>query len=67
MSQTSPTKVFLVTPLDVEPAVVPENTQIVRADCVETLMKAQAVKEAGLELLNGNRVYAKLRQLLRTK
>ena len=44
MPQTSPTRIFLVIRLDAEPDVVPENAQIVRADCVETLQNAQAIK-----------------------
>ncbi len=66
MSNSS-TRLFLVQPLDAEPLQVPENAHVVRADSLETLVQAQAVKEASLDLLNGNRVYAKLRQLLRPK
>jgi hypothetical protein len=67
MSKSS-TRLFLVQPLDAEPTQVPQNAHIVRADDIETLVRAQEIKDGVSDFLNDRRAHVGiLRRLLRPK
>ncbi len=65
MSNSS-TRLFLVQPLDAEPQQVPENAYVVRADDMETLVRAQEIKDGVSDFLSDRRAHVGiLRKLLR--
>jgi hypothetical protein len=67
MTSSSP-RLFLVVPLEAEPDQLPENAHIVRADSIETLIRAQEIKDKISDFLSNRRTHiGMLRELLRSK
>jgi len=64
-TRASSPRIFLVTPLDAEPTQVPEGASIVAADSLETLQKAQEIKnQVSSYLQNRQASIGTLRRLL---
>ncbi len=64
---SKPRRRFLVTPLDAEPPQVPENARVVSADDIETLVKAQNIKEVAEQLVSRTISFGDFKRLLRSK
>ncbi len=63
----SPTRLFLVQPLDAEPLHLPEGAQLVRADSIETLEHAQTVTDALRLFITGRMTFREIKVLLRSQ
>ncbi len=63
----SPTRLFLVQPLDTEPLHLPEGAQVIQADSIETLEHAQTVTDALRLFITGRMTFREIRELLRSQ
>ncbi len=63
----SPTRLFLVQPVDAEPLQLPEGAQVIQADSIETLQHAQTVTDALRLFVTGRMTFREIKVLLRSQ
>lgn len=63
----SPTRLFLVQPLEAEPFHLPEGAQVIRADSIETLEHAQTLTDALRSFITGRMTFREIKVLLRAQ